>query len=201
MAKLLYGVGIGLIKEHLTLEAIDVIKRADDVVVPGKMAYEIIRDVREPRVVEFPMGDSERVVKDLAREICEFDGEVAFCCIGDPVFYSTFHHLVGEVRKLDPNLPVKVVPGISSISVALAKTETFVTKSALIATQDFRDADVVVVLKVRKPREVEERLRERGYSEFTLLEKLFMEDEKVYCEMPEKSNYFSVMVARRVDGR
>jgi len=199
MAKLLYGVGIGLTRKHLTLEAIDVIKEADDVVVPGKMAYEVIKDIREPRVVEFPMGDSEEVVKNLAKEINEFDGEVAFCCIGDPVFYSTFHHLVREVRKLDPNLPVKIIPGISSISVALAKTETFITKSALIATQDFKDTDVVVVLKVKNPKEVERRLRNSGYNDFTLLEKLFMDGEKIYCEMPERSSYFSVMVARRVE--
>ncbi|WP_202320655.1 SAM-dependent methyltransferase [Archaeoglobus neptunius] len=195
---MLYGVGIGLTEGHLTLRAIEVIKKADEVIVPGKMAYEIVKSIREPRIVEFPMGDSENVVKNLAREISNRDGEkIAFCCLGDPVFYSTFHHLVNEVRKLNPDHKIEIVPGISSISVALAKTETFVADSALITTQDLEDTGVAVVLKVKKPREIKKELISKGFSDFILLERMFMDGERVYQDMPDKASYFSVLIARR----
>jgi len=196
---MLYGVGVGLTKKHLTLEAIEVIKRVDEVIVPGSMAYEIVKEFREPRVVEFPMGEGEKVARRLAEELANRSGDFAFCCIGDPVFYSTFHHLVRELRRIKPDYPIRIIPGISSISVALAKTETFVGNSAIITTQDFGEFDVAVVLKVKKPREVERKLREDGFKFFTLLEKIFMDGEKCYVEMPEKSSYFSVLVAKKVE--
>jgi len=195
---LLYGVGIGLTKEHLTLEAIKVIKKVDEVIVPGKMAYEIIKDIREPRIVEFPMGKSEEVVKNLAMEIASrLNEEIAFCCIGDPVFYSTFHHLVDELRNIKPDAEIRIIPGISSISTAMALTETFVSNSAIISTPDFSETEVAVILKVKNPKDVEKKLREKGFKKFFLLEKMFMEGEAFYEEMPENSSYFSVLVARR----
>lgn len=195
---MLYGVGIGLTKEHLTLEAIKVIKKVDEVIVPGKMAYEIIKDIREPRIVEFPMGKSEEVVKNLAMEIASrLNEEIAFCCIGDPVFYSTFHHLVDELRNIKPDAEIRIIPGISSISTAMALTETFVSNSAIISTPDFSETEVAVILKVKNPKDVEKKLREKGFKKFFLLEKMFMEGEAFYEEMPENSSYFSVLVARR----
>jgi len=195
---LLYGVGIGLARDHLTLEAIKVIRKADEVIVPGKMAYEIVKDIKEPRIVEFPMGESEDVAKNLAAEIAGRENEeIAFCCIGDPVFYSTFHHLVVELRKIKPNAEIRIVPGISSISTAMALTETFVSNSAIISTPELAEAEVAVVLKVKNPRDVERKLREMGFREFFLLEKMFMDDQAFYIKMPEKSSYFSVLVARR----
>jgi precorrin-2/cobalt-factor-2 C20-methyltransferase len=191
-------VGIGLTKEHLTLEAIKVIKKVDEVIVPGKMAYEIIKDIREPRIVEFLMGKSEEVVKNLAMEIASrLNEEIAFCCIGDPVFYSTFHHLVDELRNIKPDAEIRIIPGISSISTAMALTETFVSNSAIISTPDFSETEVAVILKVKNPKDVEKKLREKGFKKFFLLEKMFMEGEAFYEEMPENSSYFSVLVARR----
>ncbi|MET1123799.1 MAG: SAM-dependent methyltransferase [Archaeoglobaceae archaeon] len=194
---MLYGVGIGLAKQHLTLEAVDVIKRVDEVIVPGKMAYEVVREIREPRIVEFPMGRGEDVARELAAEIAEKSYDVAFCCIGDPCLYSTFAHLVSELRKIDPDYPIKIVPGISSVAVALAVTQTFVTGSALIATQDFEEADVAIVLKVKNPRKAVEKLKKLGFSDFFLLERLFMDGERISREIPERADYFSVLVARR----
>ncbi len=195
---MLYGVGIGLTREHLTLEATRVIEKVDEVIVPGKMAYDIVKDIREPRVVEFPMGGSEEIVKNLAKEIASrANEEIAFCCIGDPVFYSTFHHLVEELKKIKPNAEIRIIPGISSISAALALTETFISNSAMISTPNFDEAEVAVILKVKNPREAERKLRDMGFREFFLLERMFMDGEAFYDKMPEKSSYFSVLVARR----
>lgn len=46
--------------------------------------------------------------------------DVAFVTEGDPFIYSTFVHLYYLVRDRYPNLPVEVIPGISSINAAAA---------------------------------------------------------------------------------
>lgn len=195
---MLYGVGLGLDRELMTFKAVKIIKGADEVIVPGKMAYDIIKDIRDPRIVEFPMGKSEKVAKSLAEELASRNDEnIAFCCIGDPVMYSTFHHVAEELLRIKPDAKLEIVPGVSSISCALAKSKIFVNGSAYITTQNFDETDVMVILKVKEPKKVEERLRKLGFSKFVLLENMFMKGEKIYCEMPENSSYFSVMVARK----
>ncbi|HIP25954.1 MAG TPA: precorrin-2 methylase [Archaeoglobus profundus] len=193
---MLYGVGLGLNKDLLTLKAVELIKKVDEIIVPGKMAYEIVKDVREPTIVEFPMGKGKIVAQKLAQELAQRDDDVAFCCIGDPTFYSTFQHLVNELLKIKSDAKFEIIPGVSSISCALAKSKTFISNSAYITTQDFNKIDVAVVLKVKNPKIVEQKLRGMGFSKFILLENMFM-NEKIYYEMPESSSYFSVMIAKK----
>ncbi len=192
----LYGVGIGLDKSHLTLRAIEVIKEADEVIVPGNMARNIVADVREPRMVEFPMGKSEEVAKKLGEELATrcVNERIAFCCIGDPVFYSTFHHVVDEVLRINPEVDIEIVPGITSVTASLAKAKVFVNESVLITTQDFAQTDVAVVLKAKKPREIAEKLKTMGFKDFILVENMFMDGERILKVMPERASYFSVLI-------
>ncbi|HEX59035.1 MAG TPA: precorrin-2 methylase [Methanomicrobia archaeon] len=197
---MLYGVGLGPgDKELLTLRALRVIKEADEVIVPGMRAYSLVADIREPRVVEFPMGGAvaaKKLGEELA-ERCESE-DVAFCCLGDPLLYSTFHDTAAEVLKRNPKVEVRIIPGVTSFSAALAELGVFVDSSLLVTTADFEDADVVVVLKATRPRDIEERLRKKGYKRFMLVEKLFMEGARVLRgEMPERASYFSIVVALR----
>jgi precorrin-2/cobalt-factor-2 C20-methyltransferase len=46
--------------------------------------------------------------------------DVAFATEGDPLLYSTFGYLLGIVKNCSPEIPVEVVPGISSITAAAA---------------------------------------------------------------------------------
>ena len=192
----LYGVGIGLDKSHLTLKAIEVIREADEVIVPGNMARNIVADVREPRVVEFPMGRSEDVARKLGEELATrcVNERIAFCCIGDPVFYSTFHHVVDEVLRINPEVDIEIVPGITSVTASLAKAKVFVNESVLITTQDFAQTDVAVVLKAKKPREIAEKLKTMGFKDFILVENMFMDGERILKVMPERASYFSVLI-------
>ncbi len=195
---MLYGVGLGPGDRGLiTVRALEVIKEVDEVIVPGRMAYEMIKDIREPRIVEFPMGKSDDVARELAGEIAAKDCDVAFCCLGDPVFYSTFHHIVAELKKVNPDAKVEIIPGVSSISAALAMAEVFVSKSAIITTQNFDEVDTAIVLKAKRPAEIEKRLREEGFSEFILLERMFMDGERIHEIMPDEASYFSVLIARK----
>ncbi len=195
---MLYGVGLGPgDRKLITFKAVEVIEKVDEVIVPGRMAYDLVRDIREPRIVEFPMGNSEKVAKDLATELAHRDDDVAFCCLGDPMFYSTFHHVVEELLKLRPDYEIEIVPGVSSISAALALAKIFVSYSLLVTTQDLSELDTVVVLKAKKPVQLERKLREQGFARFTLLENMFMDGEKIHMKMPERASYFSVLIARR----
>lgn len=195
---MLYAVGLGPgDKKLLTLRAIEVIKRVDEVIVPGRMAYELVKDIREPRIVEFPMGRAEKVVKTLAEEIASKNCEIAFCCLGDPMLYSTFHHLYNEIMRINPQIEVEIVPGITSVSCALAKTKVFVEKALLVTTPELLEVEVAVVMKSKRPREIVERLKGQKFSEFWFIERMFMEGERVMKDFPESADYFSLVVARR----
>jgi len=197
---LLYGVGIGLHKSHLTLRAIEVIKEVDEVIVPGNMARKIIANVREPRIVEFPMGKSDDVAKELGEELAKrcVNEDIAFCCLGDPIFYSTFHHVVVEALKVNPEMEIEIIPGITSISASLAKAKVFVNEAMLLTTQDFVDVapDVAVVLKAKRPKRIAEKLEAMGFKEFVLVENMFTDKERILGVMPEKASYFSVLIAK-----
>ncbi len=195
---MLYAVGLGPgDKKMLTLKAVEIIKKVEEVIVPGKMAYELVKDIREPRIVEFPMRRAEKVVKALAEEIAHKSGDIAFCCLGDPMLYSTFHHLYNELIKINPKIEVEIVPGITSVSCALAKAKVFVEKSLLVTTSEFLEADVVAVMKSKKPLEIAKKLRDQGFSDFWFVERMFMEGEKVTKVLPENADYFSLVVARK----
>ena len=195
----LYGVGIGLDKSHLTLKAIEVIREADEVIVPGNMARNIVADIREPRVVEFPMGKSDDVARNLGEELARrcVNERIAFCCIGDPVFYSTFHHVVSEVLERNPKIDIEIIPGITSVTASLAKAKVFVSESAIITTQDFDKTNVAIVLKAKRPKEIAEKLREMGFKDFILVENMFMDGERITKIMPERASYFSVLIGLR----
>ena len=55
------------------------------------------------------------------------------------------------------------------------------------------------MLKVKRPREAAEQLRKDGYHSFILVERMFMEDTRVYRDgdLPEESDYMSILFARR----
>jgi precorrin-2/cobalt-factor-2 C20-methyltransferase len=53
-------------------------------------------------------------------------------------------------------------------------------------------------MKATRPRRIAEELRNRGYNEFVLGVNLCTPDERIiYDDMPERSDYFSVLLARR----
>lgn len=192
---MLIGVSLGPgDPELLTLKAIRVLKEADEVIVPGENAEKLVRQFREPRVVEFPMGKGREVAKKLAEELVERikKEKIAFCCIGDAVLYSTFSELAEEILKLDPEAEIEIVPGVSVVFSALALTKTFVRKSLLITT-DFEE-EVIAVMKAKRSGEIAEKLRSMGFTELKFVEKLHMEGQRISKEIPKEAGYFSLIL-------
>lgn len=75
----------------------------------------------------FPMTRDEAVLNPLreatARELADHVGagrDLAFITIGDPLLYSTFQPIFRILNEEYPHIPVKFVPGITSMSAAAA---------------------------------------------------------------------------------
>jgi len=199
---MLFGVGLGPGDPKLiTLKAIEVLKKVDEVIVPGKLAESLVKDIVKPRVVEFPMGRSREVTIKLARELAErcVEEDIAFACLGDPMFYSTFQHLAEEVLKINPDIEIEIVPGVSSFTTVFSKIKRFVDVSMLVTTPRDEDIGCIVVLKATKPKEICERLKRMGMKDIYLAERMFMDGERVekLDNPPEKADYFTVIVGMR----
>jgi len=134
----LYGVGAGPgAPDLLTLRAERVLRTCPVICLPagasGKSYVENIieklvdRSQQEVLLLQFPMQ------RDLARAIparelaasrvldrLQAGHDVAFVTEGDPLLYSTFGYLLERVRGHSPQIPVEVIPGVSSITAAAA---------------------------------------------------------------------------------
>ena len=99
----------------------------------------------------------ERVLVPLRQGL-----DVAFVTEGDPSIYSTFMHLHGLVKEGHPEIPVMVVPGVSSINASAAAAgiplvdgaERLAVLPAVYEGEDLetvlRQFDTVVFLKVNR---------------------------------------------------
>ena len=49
--------------------------------------------------------------------------DMAFLTIGDPAIYSTFFYLYDKLLKLNPELKIEIIPGVSSINASAARAK------------------------------------------------------------------------------
>ncbi len=199
---MLFGVGLGPGDPKLiTLKAVEVLKAVNEVIVPGKLAESLVRYIVKPRVVNFTMGGSRESVIELAKELADrcVREDIAFACLGDPMFYSTFHHLVEELISINSDIKIEIVPGIPSFTTVFSRIKVFVDSPLLITTLKDGNIGYVVVSKATKPKEVCEYLKKMGMKKFYLAERMFMDGEKVekIDRPPEKADYFTIIVGTR----
>jgi precorrin-2/cobalt-factor-2 C20-methyltransferase len=201
---MLVGLGLGPGNpELLTLRAVRFLKEADEVFVPGRIARDLVAPYREPVMLEFPMTDDEARIRmclqENARKIAPVaeEGLAVFGILGDPNFFSTFSRLCGIIARSHPGIVFRTEPGISSITAFAAAAGIPVNEG--FSVSDGTTSDTKVLLKVRRPREQASRLLAEGYREFILVERMFFDNMKIYrnTELPEKSDYMSVMYARK----
>ena len=200
---MLVGLGLGPgDPELLTLRAVRLLREADAVFVPGGIAADLVAPYRAAEVLPFPMTDDEEVVQqaveDSAGRIAQVAGEglAVFALLGDPNLYSTYSRLAAVIRKRYPEIPCSTVPGVSSIT-AFASVAG-ISLSGGFSVTDWSSERGRILLKVRHPREEAERLAKEGFREFVLVERMFLDGERVYHgELPEESTYFSILYAER----
>lgn len=135
----IYAVGVGPgDPELLTRRAERIIRTARVICAPtgaadaASYALSIVRDLTDPSRQEivtqvFPMmkkgPELEAAWEEAASQVIErIDGgeDVVFITIGDPLLYSTFLYLHRIIRQRRPEIPIEIVPGISSINAAAA---------------------------------------------------------------------------------
>jgi len=191
--------------ELLTLKAIRILRDADTVFVPGGMAHELVKPyAKEIVMLEFPMTrDEAEITRCMERNAAKIlsaakSGKAVFGLIGDPNYYSTFSRLAEMVRELVPDLVVETIPGISSIT-AVASLAKIPVNGAFLVTDGPVMPATKILMKIVRPREKAEILRAEGYNDFIVVERMYMKGEKVYRDvLPEKTTYFSIMIARKV---
>ncbi len=134
MTGTLYGVGVGPgDPELLTLKAVRVLQDAPVIAYPAPLEGEsLARSIASPHI---PSGKTEVAIRlpfspdrgdteeryDRAAEVLishlEAGRDVALLCLGDPLLYGSFVHVLPRIGN---HFHVSIVPGISSISAAAA---------------------------------------------------------------------------------
>lgn len=136
-------VGLGMKAEDLTLEALEILKRADEVWLDtytnvyesaGRLAELLGRkDLRLAKRADLEGPGAERII-ERAREAL-----VAIAVPGDPLIATTHNALVVEALKR--GVGVKVVGGLSIASLAFTKTGLHFYKLGKTITLTFPDAE------------------------------------------------------------
>jgi precorrin-2/cobalt-factor-2 C20-methyltransferase len=201
----LIGLGLGPGEpEYLTLRAVRLLREANAVFVPGKIAGNLVAPYREAEILDFPMTGNERRISACMEQNADRiagvarKGTVVLGILGDPNFFSTYSRLVDVMRQRYPDIECRTEPAISSIT-AFASVAGVSLSDGFLVTDGPGPVPCRIMLKVRKPREVAESLRKEGYRSFILIERMYMKDMQVFrdSELPEESDYMSILYARR----
>ncbi|AFD00569.1 cobalt-factor II C20-methyltransferase [Methanocella conradii HZ254] len=200
---MLVGLGLGPgDPELLTLRAVRLLKSADRVFVPGKLAYDLVAPYAKAEILDFPMTRDESIIKERMRENAlkiaptAKRGLAVLGILGDPNFFSTFSRLCEVMKEMYPDVESRTEPGISAITAFASAAGVSISEGFTVA--DGREPKSMILLKVRRPAEAVERLKREGYTGFTLVERMYMNGERVYTrDFPETGDYFSVLYARR----
>lgn len=199
---MLVGVGLGPgDPELLTLAAIKALKDSKKVFVPGKLAAELVSPYAEPEMLHFPMTEDkselceswEKNADIVAKEAKEH--LVSFGSLGDPCFFSTFSYLRDVLGKKYPEIEVRTTPGVSAITAFASRAGISVNGSFEVS--DGSPLGAKIVLKAKTPRAIARSQEAGGFHDFILVEHAFMEGERILKELPAKSDYFSILFARR----
>lgn len=140
---------------------------------------------------------------------------VAFVSEGDALFYSTFIHLMENLKKEKPDLVIEVIPGVSSLHGAAASLAEGLVygdeKFGVVPATNDRQAmsreidahDTIVFYKVAKVLPlVVDLLKEKNLAgQAVLVVKATSPEEKIYRDLNELSNeeipYLSLVIVKK----
>ena len=192
--------------ELLTLKAAAALKSCSRVFVPGEMAAGLVRPYAAPEMLDFPMiedpAELERIWKDNAAIVAAAaaSGCAAFACIGDVNTFSTFSHLERMIRENYAGIEIQTIPGVGVVPALASRFAAPLEGS--FAVSDGSPLDTLIRIKATRPKEMARELQERGFEEFVLGRMLCTPEERIIRgELPERSDYFSVLLARKARGR
>jgi precorrin-2/cobalt-factor-2 C20-methyltransferase len=231
MAGVLYGVGVGPGDEELITEkAMRILNSVEVVVAPKSqgakeslalsVVKEKLREDVEILELEFPMTkDKTALEKAWGNAVERIHGilaegkDVAFPTIGDPFFYSTFIHVMGGMKALHPEIEVRAVPGVTSLSACAVDLgrplgegdERIAILPATYGISDISEIadsfDTIVLMKVSRNYEgIVRELERTGLKERAVLVGRCGTDEYFSSPLDEalggKVDYFSMIIIR-----
>ena len=187
----------------MTFKAAAALKSCTKVFVPGEMASELVRPYCLPEILQFPMIEDKEELERIWRKNADTvakeaaaSGCAGFACIGDVNTFSTFSHLERVIRQHHPQIEIETSPGVGVVPCLASRFAAPLEGSFEVS--DGSPVECVIMIKATRPRKLAEELRARGFDEFMLGTMLCTPQERIIKdEMPERSDYFSVLLARR----
>lgn len=230
----LYGLGVGPgDPELVTLKAARILRSVPVVGIPvrsehdASFAFAIVEDLidrarQEVLELVFPMTrDHDRLgpywdaAADRLHERIAAGHDAAFITEGDPFFHSTFIYVFAAMRRRHPEVPIEVVPGVSSVMAAAAAAQSpLVNKDERLAVlptcyelaplrRALAEFDTVVLLKISSVGdELVDLLAELGrLDDCVFVQKATTADEIVIRDVRalkgKKLEYLSLLIVRR----
>lgn len=218
----LFAIGVGPgDSELLTIKAINILRNVEYIFAPsGNADSGLAINVIKPYIncsyvlLKFPMTSNfkKQILKNakIVYEKLSSGKNCAFVTLGDVSIYSSFWYLYDELVKIDKNLEVEIIPGITSFSLASARLKMPIAqKDESFCVTPFCNFGVIrndlfksiVFLKPVKDVEILiDELKRNGYKNIKLAEKLGMSGEKVgdLCKFNlSEREYMRVIIAKK----
>ena len=228
----LFGIGVGpgdpdliTLKAVKTLARVDVVFAAASTKNEASLALSIARphlsEHAEVVRLDFPMTRDQAVLDkawrantDIVAALLAQGKSAAFLTLGDPLTYSTFGYLLRTLNGLLAEIPVTVIPGITSYQAAAAHTgrvlvesgESLAVVSGVASEEELERilsaADSAVILKAYKNMPAIRRVLLRlGLADAAVfVTRLGHEGEAVITDLsdvPDTPSYFSLLLIRR----
>ena len=122
--------------DHLTMSAIKAIKKSNVIFYPisrfdkESFSLKIVKKylkLKKKIPIIFPMGrkdqDAQEIWKRAVDKIIENiinNKKVVLICLGDTSIFASSSYIINEIKKNHPKIKIKLIPGISSVSLAAA---------------------------------------------------------------------------------
>jgi precorrin-2/cobalt-factor-2 C20-methyltransferase len=170
------------------------------------MAADLARPYCQPEILDFPMIGDEAKLENIWSRNADIMASYAaktqagFACVGDVNTFSTFTHLKRVMNQNYPNVEVDTIPGVGIVSALASRFGIGLDRSFLVSVGS--DQEAVIRIKAIRPRKIARDLEDKGFGQFILGTMLCTPEEQIIRsgladEMPERSDYFSVLYARR----
>lgn len=230
----LYGVGVGPgDPELLTLKAIKLLKQVGVVFAAAspKNSHSLAEKIASPYLngasivrLDFPMTrDRDKLTaawEKNARRVIETlkkGQDAALITLGDPMTYSTFGYIMRTIKKISPEIPIRIVPGITSYHAGSASAqwvlaegeESFAVISGALGPDRLKEVidhtDSVVMLKVyHNYQEIMETLDQMDLADKSVfISHCGLEEEEIVHDLksrPDKvPSYLSFLLIKKKD--
>ena len=227
----LFGIGVGPGDPDLiTLKAMNILKGVDVVFAAASTtnSHSLAEKIVTPHLrngvtikrLNFPMTRDRNVLDAAWRENAKIvietlkkGQDAALITLGDPLTYSTFGYVMAKIRETTEEIPIKIIPGITSYQAGSASAgvilaegeESFTVISGALGSENLKkvieSTDTVVMLKVyRNYKEIFETLRDLT-DRSVLISKCGLEGEEVFQDIKKRPDnlppYLSLLLIKK----